>query len=239
MYINISLAFSHISLKYHFSDSPVSKPRSKISRVVRTERPAPTHICWVSSLEPAFCTSRCTPALGRSFVKSCGDFILAGGGVPNKVLYGGDAYAFATLSTPEVGAGAQRRAPIWCVALRRQMFHPSRRAAASLADPGPTPPCCPSNLAKTKLQIRLGASTHPRLSCRLQRTGSPPHPCGTALPPGAAATGALDPVARPHMRRNMVNTTGGGTRLGASHCASHRCGSRSARWVSAAIPPIL
>jgi len=58
-------------------------------------------------------------------------------------------------------------------------------------------------------------------------------------PACAAATGALDPVARPLMRRIMVNTTGGGTRLGASRCASHRCGSRSARWVSAAVPPIL
>jgi len=155
--MNISLAFSHVSLKYHFSDSPVSKPRSKISRVVRTERPAPTHICWVSSLEPAFCPSRRTPPLGRSFVKSCADLILAGGGVLAKVLYGGD---FATSSTPEVGAGAQRRAPLWCVALRRQMLHPVRRAAPSLADPGPAPPCCPSSMAKTKLQIRLGASTH-------------------------------------------------------------------------------
>jgi len=61
---------------------------------------------------------------------------------------------------PEVRAGAQRRAPIWRVALRRQMLHPVRRAAPSLADPGPTPPCCPSNMAKKKLQIRLGASTH-------------------------------------------------------------------------------
>jgi len=93
-------AFSHISLKYHFSDSPVSKPRSKISRVVRTERAAPTHRCWVSSLGPAFCQSRRTPPLGRSFVKSCADLILAGGGVPNKVLYGGDVDAFATSSTP-------------------------------------------------------------------------------------------------------------------------------------------
>ena len=54
--------------------------------------------------------------------------------------------------------------------------------------------------------------------------GSPPHPRWSALPraPGATATGALDPVSRPHMRRNMVNTraTGGGNRLGASRCAS-------------------
>jgi len=61
---------------------------------------------------------------------------------------------------PEVGAGAHRRAPLWCVALRRQMLHPVRRAAPSLADPGPAPPCCQSSMAKTKLQIRLGASTH-------------------------------------------------------------------------------
>jgi len=130
-----------------------------LPRVVRTERPAPTHTCWVSSLEPAFCLPRRTPPLGRSFVKSCGNFILACGGVPKKVLYGGD---FATSSTPEVGAGAQRRNPLWCVALRRQILHPVRRAAPSLTDPGPTPPCypSPSNLAKTKLQNRLGASTH-------------------------------------------------------------------------------
>ena len=72
---------------------------------------------------------------------------------------------------PEVGAGAQRRALLWCVALRRQMLHPVRRAAPSLADPGPTPPCCPSNMAKTKLQTRLGASTHGSVAaCSAQET---------------------------------------------------------------------
>jgi len=154
---NTSLSFSQNPLTDHLAASPVSKPRSKIPRVVRTERPAPTHTYWVSSLESAFCLSRRTPPLGRSFVKSCADRILAGGGVLAKVLYGGD---FAISSTPEVGAGAQRRAPLWRVALRRQMLHPVRRAAPSLADPGPAPPCCPSSMAKTKLQIRLGASTH-------------------------------------------------------------------------------
>jgi len=113
---NRSRAFSHNAQCNHFANGPVSKPRSKIPRVVRTERPAPTQTCCVSSLEPAFCPSRRTPPLGRSFVTSCGDLILAGGGVLAKVLYGGD---FATSSTPEVGAGAQRRAPLWCVALRR------------------------------------------------------------------------------------------------------------------------
>jgi len=112
---NRSRAFSHISLMNHFAASPVSKPRSKILRVVRTERPAPTHTCWVSSFEPAFCPSRRTPPLGRSFVKSCADLIWAGGVVLAKVLYGGD---FATSSTPEVGAGAQRRASLWSITLR-------------------------------------------------------------------------------------------------------------------------
>jgi len=97
---NILLAFSQNVQCNHFATGPVSKPRSKIPRVVRTERPAPTHTCWVSSPEPAFCLSRRTPPLGRSFVKSCGNFILAGGGVPKKVLYGGDVDAFATSSTP-------------------------------------------------------------------------------------------------------------------------------------------
>jgi len=171
---NISPAFSQNVQCNHFATGPVSKPRSKILRVVRTERPAPTHTCWVSSPEPAFCLPRRTPPLGRSFVKSCGNFILACGGVPKKVLYGGD---FATPSTSEVGAGAQRRAPLWCVALDRQILHPVRRAAPSLADPGPTPPCCPSNLAKTKLQIRLGASTHgSAAACSAQ--GALPTPVG-------------------------------------------------------------
>jgi len=97
---NTTAALSQNPLTDHLAASPVSKPRSKISRVVCTERPAPTHTCWVSSLEPAFCPSRRTPPLSRLFVKSCGDFILAGGGVPNKVLYGGDVDAFATSSTP-------------------------------------------------------------------------------------------------------------------------------------------
>jgi len=130
---NISLAFSQNVQCNHFATGPGSKPRSKIPRVVRTERPAPTHTCWVSSPEPAFYLSRRTPPLGHSFVKSCGNFILAGGGVPKKVLYGGD---FATSSTPEVGAGAQRRALLWSVALHRQILHPVHRAAPSLADVG-------------------------------------------------------------------------------------------------------
>jgi len=48
---------------------------------------------------------------------------LAGGGVLvlAKVLYGGD---FATSSTLEVGAGAQRRALLWSVALHGQIIHP-------------------------------------------------------------------------------------------------------------------
>ena len=146
-----------LRLRYVFATGPVSKPRSKIPRVVRTERPAPTHTCWVSSPEPAFCLPRRNPPLGRSFVKSCADLILAGGGVLAKVLYGGD---FATSSNPEVGAGAQRRAPLWPVALHRQILHSVRRAAPSLAAPGPAPPCCQSSMAKTKLQICLGASTH-------------------------------------------------------------------------------
>jgi len=172
--LNRSRAVLHNAQCNHFATGPVSKPRSKISRVVRTERPAPTHRCWGPSFEPAFCPSRRTPPLGRSFVKSCADLILAGGGVLAKVLYGGD---FATSSTPEVGADAQRRAPLWCVALRRQMLHPVRRAAPSLADPGPAPPSCPSNMAKTKLQICLGASTHgSAAACSAQ--GALPTPMG-------------------------------------------------------------
>jgi len=97
---NTTAALCQNPLTDHCAASPVSKPRSKISRVVRTERPAPTHTCWVSSLEQAFCQSRRTLPLSRSFVKSCGDFILAGGGVPNKVLCGGDVDAFATSLTP-------------------------------------------------------------------------------------------------------------------------------------------
>jgi len=93
-------AFLHNAQCNHFATDPVSKPRSKISRVVRTERPAPTQTCCVYSLEPALCPSRRSPPLGRSFVKSCADFILAGGGVPNKVLYGGDVDAFAISSNP-------------------------------------------------------------------------------------------------------------------------------------------
>jgi len=140
----ITDAFSHNAQCNHFATGPVSKPRSKIPRVVRMERQTLTHTCWVSSPEPAFCLPRRTPPPSRSFVKSCGNFILAGGGVPKKVLYGGD---FATSSTPEVRAGAQRRALLWSVALHRQILHPVHRAAPSLADPGPTPPCCPSNMA--------------------------------------------------------------------------------------------
>jgi len=98
--MNISLALSQNPLTDHLVASPVSKPRSKIPRVLRTERPASTHRCWGTSLEPALCLPRRTPPLGRSFIKSCGDFILAGGGVPKKVLYGGDVDAFATSSTP-------------------------------------------------------------------------------------------------------------------------------------------
>ena len=135
---------------------------------MRTERPAPTQTCWVSSLEPAFYLPRHPPPLGRSFVKSCADLILAGGGVLAKVLYG---EGFATSSTLEVRAGAQRRAPLWSVALHGQILHPVRRAAPSLADLGPTPPCCPSSMAKTKLQICLGASTHgSAAACIAQRT---------------------------------------------------------------------
>ena len=100
VYMNISLAFSQNVRCNHFETGPVSKLRSKISRVVRTERPAPTQTCCVYSLEPALCPSRRSPPLGRSFVKSCADFILAGGGVPNKVLYGGDVDAFAISSNP-------------------------------------------------------------------------------------------------------------------------------------------
>jgi len=96
-----------------------------------------------------------------------------------------------------------------------------------------------AHLIWLKQNYKSISEPNPRLGYRLQRTGNPPHPRGTALPPGAAATGALDPVPRPHMRRKMVNTTGGGTRLSASRCASHRCGSPSARWVSAAVPPVL
>ena len=93
-------ALSQNPLTDHLAASPVLKPRSKISRVVRTERPAPVHTCWVSSLEPDFCLSRRTPPLGRLCVQSCGNFSLAGGGVPSKVLYGGDVDAFVTSSTP-------------------------------------------------------------------------------------------------------------------------------------------
>jgi len=64
---NTSLSFSQNPLTDHLAASPVSKPRSNIPRVVRTERPAPTHTYWVSSLEPAFCLSRRTP---RSAVHS-------------------------------------------------------------------------------------------------------------------------------------------------------------------------
>jgi len=42
---NISLAFSQNVQCNHFATGPVSKPRSKIPRVVRTERPALTHTC--------------------------------------------------------------------------------------------------------------------------------------------------------------------------------------------------
>jgi len=191
---NRSRAFSHNAQCNHFATGPVSKPRSKIPRVVRTERPTPTHTCWVSSPEPAFCLPRRTPALSRSFVKSCGNFILAGGGVPKKVLYGGD---FATSSTSEVGAGAQRRALLWSVALHRQILHPVHRAAPSLADPGPTPPCCPSNMAKTKLQIRLGASTHgSAAACSAQGTlSTPAGPLSRLVPlPPALLTPCHGPI---------------------------------------------
>jgi len=175
--MNISLAFLQNVQCNHFATGPVSKPRSKISRVVRTERPAPTHTCWVSSLKPAFCPSRRTPPLGRSFVKSCCDLIWQVEGCRIRCFTEEMLMPSRLRRPPEVGAGAQRRAPLWCVALCRQILHPVRRAAPSLADLGPAPPCCPSNMAKTKLQIRLGASTHgSAAACSAQ--GALPTPVG-------------------------------------------------------------
>jgi len=137
VYMNISLAFSQNVQCNHFATGPVSNTRSKISRVVRTEREGCRIRCFTVEMP-----------------------------MPSQLR-----------RPPEVGAGAQRRAPIWRVALRRQMLHPVRRAAPSLADPGPTPPCCPSNMAKTKLQIRLGASTHSSAAaCSAQ--GALPTPVG-------------------------------------------------------------
>jgi hypothetical protein len=97
---NISPAFSHISLDHHLAAGPVSKPASRFSRVARTEQPTPTHTCWVYCPEPAFSLPRRTSPLDHSFVKSCTDLILAGGGVPAEVLCGGDARDVATTSTP-------------------------------------------------------------------------------------------------------------------------------------------
>ena len=67
-YLHRSRAISHNAQCNHFATGPVEKPRSKISRVVRTEQPTPTHTCWVSSPEPAFCPSRRTPP-ARPFIR--------------------------------------------------------------------------------------------------------------------------------------------------------------------------
>ena len=50
------------------------------------------------------------------------------------------------LRPPEVRAGAQRRVPLWCVALHRPMLRPARRAAPSPADRGPASPRYPSSI---------------------------------------------------------------------------------------------
>jgi len=58
------------------------------------------------------------------------------------------------------------------------MLRPVRRAAPSLADPGSAQPCCPSNMAKSKLQICLGASTHGSAAACCSVQGALPTPVG-------------------------------------------------------------